>query len=76
VNAQITILSPYLDQFLAIRERVRQTCSDEQRVRVENVDNYQGEECDIIILSLVRSNNAEGKIGHLKVFFSISPNVE
>lgn len=32
---------------------------------VKTVDNFQGEECDIILLSLVRSNE-DGKIGFLK----------
>ena len=27
-------------------------------IRIVNVDNYQGEENDIIVLSLVRSNNS------------------
>jgi superfamily I DNA and/or RNA helicase len=35
------------------------------KVRVTTVDNYQGEENDIIILSLVRSNN-NGKIGFIE----------
>lgn len=34
-------------------------------VRVTSIDNYQGEENDIIILSLVRSNK-EGKVGFLR----------
>lgn len=39
----------------------------EHHIRIENVDNYQGEECNIIILSLVRSNNDQNKIGFLNV---------
>lgn len=35
-----------------------------QNVRITVVDNYQGEECKIILLSLVRSNK-ENKIGYL-----------
>jgi len=35
-------------------------------VRATVLDNYQGEECDIILLSFVRSN-IEGDIGFLKV---------
>lgn len=35
-------------------------------VRLSSVDDYQGEENDIIILSLVRSNES-GDIGFLKV---------
>ena len=38
---------------------------NENRVRVSTVDNFQGEENDIIIVSLVRSN-AENQIGFLK----------
>ena len=38
-----------------------------KEIRVSSVDNYQGEECDIILLSLVRSNK-EYKIGFLKTF--------
>ena len=36
-----------------------------KQIRVDVVDNYQGEECDIIILSIVRSNHPENKIGFL-----------
>lgn len=35
-------------------------------VRIATIDNFQGEESDIIVISLVRSNNT-GKIGFLKV---------
>ena len=35
-------------------------------VKLTTVDNYQGEENDIILLSLVRSN-VEGKIGFLSI---------
>lgn len=34
-------------------------------LKIQVVDNYQGEECDIILLSLVRSNES-GKVGYLK----------
>ncbi len=37
-----------------------------QNVYITAVDDYQGEENDIILLSLVRSNS-EGRIGFLKV---------
>ena len=35
-------------------------------VRITAVDNFQGEENDIILLSLVRSND-KGKVGFLKI---------
>ena len=38
---------------------------DEQYVKIKTIDNYQGEENDIIILSLVRSNEMD-KLGFLK----------
>jgi superfamily I DNA and/or RNA helicase len=61
-----------LDQFFLIRQKMSQCLGDEKNhgIRVADVDNYQGEECDIIILSLVRSNNPEKRIGFLNVRFS------
>ena len=37
-----------------------------KNVKVQTVDNYQGEENEIVILSLVRSNN-QGSIGFVKL---------
>jgi hypothetical protein len=93
---QITILTPYLGQVLALRELIDTTGGDalpgaqlnerniadlkkaggeiendarflkkDPSLRVSTIDNYQGEENDIIIISLVRSN-LEGNIGFLK----------
>ena len=60
---QITILTPYTGQLLALRKFMpKDTFSG---VRVTAVDNFQGEENDIILLSLVRSN-AEKNPGFLK----------
>lgn len=36
------------------------------QIKVQTVDNYQGEENDIILLSIVRSNKSR-KIGYLKI---------
>ncbi|KAL4220570.1 NFX1-type zinc finger-containing protein 1 [Mactra antiquata] len=61
---QITVLTLYSGQLFCLR---RMMPKDEfNGVRVTVVDNYQGEENDIILLSLVRSNN-EGNIGFLKI---------
>lgn len=62
--SKITVLSTYKGQqfyFSALRKN-EQHLSD---VRMTVVDNYQGEECDIILLSLVRSNE-NANVGFLK----------
>ena len=68
-NNQITILTFYLGQVLRIKKFLREYLNETEskEIRVSSVDNYQGEECDIILLSLVRSNK-ENKIGFLKTF--------
>ena len=63
-HSQITILTMYRGQLFAIRQRMKKDEFD--GVRVAAVDDFQGEENDIIILSLVRSNS-NGSIGFLKV---------
>jgi hypothetical protein len=62
-NNQITILTFYLQQIITIRECMRR--NNIEGIRVSSIDNYQGEECDIILLSLVRSNKMN-KIGFLR----------
>uniref|UniRef100_A0A1I8A7A0 RZ-type domain-containing protein n=1 Tax=Steinernema glaseri TaxID=37863 RepID=A0A1I8A7A0_9BILA len=52
---------------LFTRKQAEAKLGKEHSVRIEVVDNYQGEESDIIILSLVRSLNPEGRIGFLSV---------
>ena len=61
---QITILTMYSGQLFTLRNLMPKDRFDGVRVTV--VDNYQGEENDIILLSLVRSNE-DGSIGFLKV---------
>lgn len=46
--------------------QLRQEFPHLEDVRITVVDNYQGEENDIILLSLVRSND-DGDVGFLKV---------
>ena len=60
---QITVLTTYSGQLLEIRKFMPK--SEFEGVRVCVVDNYQGEENDIILLSLVRSNK-HNSIGFLK----------
>ena len=59
---QITILTMYTGQLLLLQEKMPK--EKFVGVKVCAVDNFQGEENDIILLSLVRSN-AEGRIGFL-----------
>ncbi|KAJ4436029.1 hypothetical protein ANN_18655 [Periplaneta americana] len=63
--SQITILTTYSGQMyhLLNEQKNYEMLKD---VQITTVDNFQGEENDIILLSLVRSNT-EAKIGFLKV---------
>ena len=62
---QIVILTFYVGQVLAIKKSLKNIGITD--IRVSSVDNYQGEECDIVLLSLVRSNK-KGEIGFLRNF--------
>ena len=53
-TSQITILVTYSGQLSFIREELKR--ENVQGIRVCTVDNFQGEQNDIILLSLVRSN--------------------
>jgi len=59
---QITVLTMYTGQLLLLQEKMPRRRFE--GVKVCAVDNFQGEENDIILLSLVRSNS-EGRIGFL-----------
>ncbi|ELU17905.1 hypothetical protein CAPTEDRAFT_193995 [Capitella teleta] len=63
--SQITVLTMYVGQMFLIQNKMADFAKDDM-VRVTPVDNFQGEENDIIILSCVRSN-ADDKIGFLNV---------
>ncbi|XP_031618979.1 NFX1-type zinc finger-containing protein 1 [Contarinia nasturtii] len=63
-TSQVTILTTYSGQLHEIRKLMRAQHLL-RGIRAAVVDNYQGEECDIILLSFVRSNE-EGNIGFLK----------
>ncbi|XP_060076919.1 NFX1-type zinc finger-containing protein 1-like [Ylistrum balloti] len=60
---QITILAAYSGQMFCIRNKMPR--NEFEGVRAVAIDNFQGEETDIILLSLVRSNKT-GNIGFLK----------
>ncbi|KAL9983501.1 hypothetical protein ACROYT_G005684 [Oculina patagonica] len=61
---QITVLTAYVGQLTQLKKEMPKDVF--HGVRVCAVDNFQGEENDIILLSLVRSNE-EGKIGFLQI---------
>ena len=68
---KITILSAYQGQTSFIRKQMRaiekQYVTDEEnKIIVHTIDNYQGDENDVVIVSLVRSNE-KGNIGFLKL---------
>ncbi|XP_061178064.1 NFX1-type zinc finger-containing protein 1-like [Saccostrea echinata] len=63
-RSQITILTAYTGQILALKKEMPK--HEFEGIRITSVDNFQGEENDIIILSLVRSNNL-GSTGFLKI---------
>ena len=66
-SSQVTILTTYTGQMFVIRDLVKSKKDEFQDnlPRVCSVDNFQGEENDIILLSLVR-NNEDDNIGFLK----------
>lgn len=61
---QITVLTLYSGQLFCLKQKMPKSIFDGVKITV--VDNFQGEENDIIILSLVRSN-AEDNIGFLNI---------
>ena len=74
---QIALLTTYTGQMYAIRDCLQEEDAIRESLRAENdpsvgcvrvttVDNFQGEENDIILLSLVRSNKDE-KVGFIKI---------
>lgn len=62
--SQITILTMYTAQLFELKKLMKNDVFRD--VRVCAVDNFQGEENDIILLSLVRSND-RGSIGFLNI---------
>lgn len=64
-SQQITVLTTYTGQMFLLKKKVRayQEC---EGVRVTSVDSFQGEENDIILLSLVRSNQ-DNSIGFMSI---------
>ncbi|XP_054840650.1 NFX1-type zinc finger-containing protein 1-like [Eublepharis macularius] len=62
-ESQITILTPYHGQVMKIRTLLKK--QEMEAVAAHTVDDFQGEENNIVLLSLVRSNS-QRKIGFLQ----------
>ena len=68
-QSKITILVMYLGQRGLISRMIKTGPFNKalHDIRINVTDSFQGEENDIILLSLVRSNNATNTIGFLKI---------
>ena len=61
------MISPYKQQVLELQQLVQHSGIEEQflkKISVNTIDSFQGQERDIVYISMVR-NNAEGEIGFL-----------
>lgn len=64
-NKEIVIITPYRAQVKYIQDQLTNEQSLKHLfIRVSSIDGYQGQESDIVIISLVRSNQ-KGEIGFL-----------
>ncbi|MEM9886447.1 MAG: AAA domain-containing protein [Bacteroidota bacterium] len=62
----IALISPYREQVIHMEEKVREDADLEGlALTINTIDGFQGQERDIVYISLVRSNN-KGEIGFLK----------
>lgn len=64
-TASVGIISPYKLQIQYLREQLIEQQLGSKNIQVQTVDGFQGQEKDIIIISLVRSNGKQ-EIGFLK----------
>lgn len=62
---RIAIISPYREQVEKLEERLKGLAEYKDRVDINTVDAFQGQERDIIYISMVRSNE-NGVIGFLQ----------
>ncbi|KAF4672614.1 hypothetical protein FOL47_000302 [Perkinsus chesapeaki] len=62
---QTAVISPYNRQVGMIREALKNSFNEVDASFVSTVDSYQGQEQEVVVLSLVRSND-EGEVGFLK----------
>lgn len=64
-NATIGIISPYSEQVKYLRSKIEEDpCYKGFEIIINSIDGFQGQEKDVIYISLVRSN-ANGEVGFL-----------
>jgi ATP-dependent RNA/DNA helicase IGHMBP2 len=64
--SEIAIISPYREQVIYIKQNIAEDeLLSQFPIRVGTIDGFQGQESDIVYISLVRSNS-KGEIGFLK----------
>lgn len=61
---RVGVLTPYRQQRQQLLEDLKPITFEHLRVEVKTIDGFQGDECDIIYISLVR-NNTSGELGFL-----------
>jgi len=64
LQKSIAIISPYKNQVIYLQQVLKQLISDHQ-IEVNTIDGFQGQEKDIVYISLVRSNDS-GAVGFLQ----------
>ncbi len=67
IRANIAVIAPYKSQVKILEELFRQDSffeSYQKRIQINTVDSFQGQERDVVYISLTRSNS-EGEIGFL-----------
>ena len=67
-ESQITVITPYTGQMFQLRE----SFSDIRDVKITPIDSYQGEENDIILVSLVRSEALGFVADHSRICVAMS----
>lgn len=64
-HSDIVMLTAYLKQRDRLSSHISRNCPHLQGIKISTVDNFQGKEANIVLLSLVRSN-WNNQIGYLK----------
>lgn len=64
INTSIGIISPYKAQVLALQNHFGEELKSSYDLNINTIDSFQGQERDVIYISMVRSND-EGTIGFL-----------